>query len=55
MRRWLALLVVVAAGFGVWKWYTNEDAGSIQFTTGRRRARPDHTDGHGHRYVESGD
>jgi HlyD family secretion protein len=33
MRRWLALLVVVAVGFAVWKWYTNEDTGSIQFTT----------------------
>jgi len=33
MKRWLAFLVVVAAGFGIWKWYSNSDGGPVQFTT----------------------
>jgi HlyD family secretion protein len=33
MKRWLAILILAAVGFGVWKWYSKGDAGAVQFIT----------------------
>src|SRR4051812_31720086 len=33
MKRWIAIILLAAVGFGVWKWYSSADNGAVQFTT----------------------
>src|SRR5215204_6140986 len=33
MKRWLALLVALGVGFGLWKWFSNGSSDAPQFTT----------------------